>query len=232
VHAAPRIRGVEYPALANNDPGHDLLASGAAAPNRASKSQRSSRRTRSLAIAFMMLALAGCSETDLRGRYQVEIMIEQARAPIDAILILNSSPLETDSLPLEARLGVGTTDSTGEDYRDDQAAPNSCLIIPSDDPNDATPRIVTFFETRFRGKEAIVPFSIFDTPDQRIEVVKVQFFANALGGDVVFHEADGDRPGRLFGDRLGKPVGQQCVDAMGIYYARIQQLIEAQGISE
>ena len=173
-----------------------------------------------------------CSDTDMRGHYQVEILIDQARSPIDAILLLTSTHLDTDSLPIEVRNGIGSASESAIDYAEDQADPNSCLILPSRDPNDATPRSVTFFEARFQNGDVVVPFSIFETQDQRMEVVKLKFFANALGGDIVFHEPDGERAGRLIGDRTGAPSGQPCIDAMQLFHDRIQQLMKAELDSE
>jgi hypothetical protein len=224
----PSIRPVKDMTLSNPTPQNDGKASLRPPSDPPSSARRVFRRTSVLVCAFIQLASTACSDTDVRGHYEVEILIEQARAPIAAILLLTSTHLDTDSLPIEAREGIGEGNGSGGDYQEDQADPNSCLILPSNDPSDATPRSVTFFEARFRDGEVVVPFSIFEAQEQRMEVVKLQFFANALGGDIVFHEPDGERPGRLIGDRLGEAVGQQCIAAMHLFYARIQQLIQAE----
>ncbi len=187
------------------------------------------RRSLSLSTQLLIFLLVGllsvaCNDGDLRGTYRVEIDLDRSRAPIDAILVLTSTQLDTDSLPYEARHGYSEDSSTDGDYAENQAGPNSCLILPSGDPDDDAPRSVSFFETRIRGGEAIVPFSIFKTQDQRMEVVDLQFFANALGGEISFHEADGERSGRLIGDRLSGPRGSQCIEAMRKFHARIEEL--------
>jgi len=180
--------------------------------------RRASRPTALLACLLVGSASLACSQSDIRGTYRVEILIEQARAPIDAILVLTSTHLDIESLPHEAR------GSAGEGSGDYQADPNSCLILPAQDPNDDAPRSVTFFEARIRAGEALVPFSIFENREQRMEVTKLQLFANALGGEITFHEPEGKRPGHLIGDRLDGPAGEHCIDAMGKFYARIQEL--------
>ena len=183
--------------------------------------RRRSRFTRLLVYLFVGFTPMACGEGDLRGTYRVKIEIEHARAPIDATLVLTSTPLETDSLPPEARHGFGAGLNAADDYF---GAPNSCLILPSIDSGTNAPRSVTFFETRLRAGEAIVPFSIFETGEQRMEIIQLHFFANALGGDIIFYEADGERPGRLIGDRLDGPTGRRCVEEMQRFHAHILEL--------
>jgi hypothetical protein len=185
-------------------------------------SRRFSRSVRLVTCLLVGLACTACSESDIRGAYRVEILIEQARAPIEAILVLTSTHLDIESLPQEARGGIAQESGDSQDY---QADPNSCLILPSNDPRDDAPRSVTFFEARVQGGEANLPFSIFETDEQRMEVVKLQFFANALGGEIIFYEPDGERPGRLIGDRLGDPSAHQCVEAMEKFLARITEIV-------
>jgi hypothetical protein len=185
-----------------------------------------------LACLLIGLVSTACGQSDLRGTYRVEILIEKARAPIDAILVLTSTRLDIESLSFEARDAIGSGGggggSGGVDDQEEQADPNSCLILPSKDPEDAAPRSVNFFEVRIRGGDAVVPFSIFETSEQRMVVTKFQLFANALGGEILFYEPDGERPGRLIGDRLGGPTGGQCIEAMKAFHARIQVLIRAE----
>jgi len=186
-----------------------------------------------LACLLIGLVSTACSQSDLRGTYRVEILIEKARAPIDAILVLTSTRLDIESLSFEARDAIRSGGrreggSGGVDYQEDQADPNSCLILPSEDPEDAAPRSVTFFEARIRAGDVVVPFSIFETRERRMVVTKLQFFANTLGGEILFYEPDGERPGRLIGDRRGGPTGGQCIEAMNAFHARIQVLIRAE----
>jgi hypothetical protein len=184
-----------------------------------------------LACLLIGLGSTACGQSDLRGTYRVEILIEKARAPIDAILVLTSTHLDIESLSFEARDAIGSGGgggSGGVDDQEQQADPNSCLILPSTDPEDTAPRSVTFFEVRVRGGDAVVPFSIFETHEQRMVVTKLQLFANALGGEILFYEPDGERPGRLTGDRLGGPTGGQCIEAMKAFHARIQELIKTE----
>lgn len=179
---------------------------------------------RAVLLACMLIGLAStaCGKNDIRGTYRIEILIEDARAPIEAILILTSNHLDVESLPRDSRNAIGM--GSGSDYHDDRTDPNSCFILPSTDKSDDTPRSVTLFEIHLSDGKPIVPFAIFEAREQRMDIVKLQFFANALGGEVVFYEPDAERSGRLIGDRLDGPAGQQCIDAMSRFHSRIEAL--------
>lgn len=112
------------------------------------------------------------------------------------------------------------------DADDVVGAPNSCLILPSVDTRDPAPRSVTFFETRVRGDEFRVPVTVFETSGERMEITKLSFFAGAVGGDVLLTGEDGERTGRIVGDRVAGPDARRCKEALAAFYARIDRLIQ------
>ena len=179
--------------------------------------ERMIERTR---LAFALLAATvgvACSQQDIPGTYDVELLIDGARAPLEATMILTTTPIETSGRGYDAILDRDET--SGE--------PNSCLILPSTDPSDATPRSVSVFESRVRGGEFRVPVTIFDTGEQRMEITELSFFAGAAGGELAFHDEQGAREGRIVGTRVGGPDGMRCSAELAKFHAKIDQLLES-----
>ena len=174
------------------------------------------RAKHTLAPIAASLALA-CSQQDIPGTYEVELLIEGARAPIEATMILTTTAFETSRRDYDAM--PDRDDTSGE--------PNSCLILPSTDPSDPTPRSVSIFETRIRGGDFLAPVTIFDTGEQRMEITELSFFAGAAGGELSFHDEQGTREGRIIGTRIGGPDGMRCAAELAKFHAKIDQLLES-----
>jgi hypothetical protein len=167
----------------------------------------------------LIAAIAGlaCSQQDIPGTYEVELMIEGARAPTEATMILTTTYFEPSSRAYDAM--PDRDETSGE--------PNSCLILPSLDPNDQTARGVSVFETRIQGGEFLVPVTIFDTGEQRMEITELSFFAGAAGGKLAFYDEQGRREGQIVGSRVGGPDGMRCGAELAKFHARIDQLLES-----
>lgn len=168
------------------------------------------------AIACLVGGLA-CSQQDIPGTYEVEILVEGARGPIEATMILTTSYFDMPSRGYDAT----------PDWDDTSGEPNSCLILPSPDPSDPIPRSVTVFETRIRGGEFQVPVTIFDTGEQRIEITELSFFAGAAGGEIAFYDEQRASEGRIVGSRVGGPDGMRCAAELAKFQARIEELLES-----
>jgi len=171
-------------------------------------------------IALCLIAAIvglGCSQQDIPGTYEVELLIQGARAPIEATMILTTTYLDTSSRGYDAM--PDRDETSGE--------PNSCLILPSTDPNDETARSVSVFETRIRGGDFLVPVTIFDTGEQRMEITELSFFAGAAGGKLAFYDEQGMREGRIVGTRIGGPDAMRCSAELAKFHAKIDQLLES-----
>ena len=193
---------------------------------RATSAVESVFRVRRFPLILLGLCLAiGCSDSPIQGTYAVSLLIDQASAPIDATLIIWSTYLEGRSH--FANPGAARDEAVGD--------PNSCLIIPSNDLRDDTPRSVTYFQSRIRSGELVVPMTIFETSEQRIEITKVKFFANAVGGDIAFHSdsdsgsgsGNTERVGRIVGDRQGGPDATRCNQALAKFNSAMEELLRA-----
>lgn len=189
-------------------------------------------------LLCLPLALVACQQSDPRGRYDIAIVIEGAGAPVEGVLVVGASMLELDSLATDLIVSAapqrGATDYTGAtddsaiyaDEDDFVGAVNSCLAIASLDPEDPRPRSVRFFDVRLRGSEVEVPFPIFEGGDQRIEVTKLKFVANTLGGEVKFLEGNIALEGRIFGDRMGPAAAEQCLEQLRQYEEKLREQIK------
>lgn len=175
----------------------------------------------------LSLTLAACQQGDPRGTYEVAIVIDSAGRPIDGVLVIGASMLELDVMATD--LIVAAKPNGGDGFVDEDdllTNVNSCLAIASLDPTDPRPRSVRFFDVRIRGREVDVPFPVFEGGDQRIEVTKLQFVANTLGGDIRFQEGDVTLKGRIFGDRTGAAESENCMEQLRQYEERILEQIQ------
>ena len=184
----------------------------------------------SFLVLMLLLVLGGCQAGDVRGEYDVTILLDGGAVPIEGTLVLGASALELEGVPSDLMVRPGSNDSAGTDEYADQddfaGTVNSCLAVAARERGDARPRSLRFFDVRIRGNEILVPFSLFEGGDQRIDVTKLQFVANTLGGDVVFHEGDVELEGRIFGDRQGPADAEQCLVALTGYEELLRDSIE------
>ncbi len=145
-------------------------------------------------------------QSEIRGTYRVEIEITRVAAPIEGTLILSTSALDVPP-PTNA-----DRTSLGEWFEHDTIDANSCFILHTGTGEKAIPRNVRVFEAKIRRDEVELPIEIYRTPLQRIEITSLEFFANAIGGDVVLYDQGEQRPGRIHGSRSGSPTRQRCLD--------------------
>jgi len=161
------------------------------------------------------MLLQGCTQTEIRGTYDIEIEIDRAAGPIEGTLILSTGILDVPSLAQEDRTVAGDW------LESDTIDVNSCFVLHTGSGAERTPQNVRVFDARIRGSEVTLPIEIYRTPLQRIEIVSLQFFANTLGGDVVLHDRGQQRPGRIRGVRSGSPTPQRCLDDLETFRANL-----------
>lgn len=170
------------------------------------------------AVIFIM-ALPGCSPSEVRGTYDVEIEIRGIPTTLKGKLILAAEFLDIPPLADFERAQLG------EWFGSDTINANSCFILESPSNSEDTSTLVQVFETRLRGNEIVLPIEIFRTPTQRIEIVDLKFFANATGGEVVLYDRDRQREGRIGGVRTGAPSAQRCQEGLEAFRADLRASI-------
>ena len=153
-----------------------------------------------------VLLLQGCMQSEIQGTYDVEIEIVRLPTPITGTLIVSTAMLDLPPLTQEDR------NILGEWIEEDTADSNSCFITHADFDGEEIPQNVRVFDARIRGSEVEMPIEIYRTPVQRIEIVSLEFFANTIAGDLVLHDRDEQRPGRIHGVRSGPPTPLRCMD--------------------
>ena len=174
-----------------------------------------------------VFALA-CGRAEIKGTYDVELQILGVAQPFSGTLILSSQPLDIPSLS-------ETNESIDSNwFGGDALSANSCFILAprvspsgaSDDYDDrgAEPRLVRVFEARIEPTQVRVPLEILHASDLQIEITKLQFFANALGGELDIHTADGVRPGRIHGTRIDSAKPQRCIESLSAFREYLRQL--------
>lgn len=169
-----------------------------------------------IAVASCVMLLQGCTQSEIRGTYDVEIEIVQAAAAIQGTLILSTGFLDVPSLSEEDRTIAG-------DWLDgDTIDANSCFVFHAGSGGDESPQSVRVFDLQIRGNDVALPIEIFRTPAQSIEIVRLQFFANTIGGEVVLYDRGQQRAGRIHGVRSGSATPQRCVDDLEIFRANLR----------
>jgi hypothetical protein len=172
-----------------------------------------------IALASLMF-LEACAQSEVRGTYEVEIEIAQLSRPIGGTLILSTSILGVPPLTDEERaLDAGWIDSDAIDA-------NSCFVLHGQSNSGATVQNIRVFEARLGSGQLALPVDIYKTPLQRIEIVELQFFANAIGGQIVFHDGNERRTGRIYGDRTGAPSPQRCRDELQTFREGLRAVME------
>ena len=169
--------------------------------------------------ATFVLSLQGCSRSEIRGTYDVELEIAGVGTTLEGTLILATGNLDIPSLSDEDRAKLG------EWFVSDTIDANSCFILESPRRSDDASNIVRVFETRLRNNEVVLPVEIYRTPNQYIEIVSLQFFANATGGDVVLYDQEGSRMGRIHGFRSGSPDIRRCLEDLEEFRTELRRSI-------
>lgn len=174
-------------------------------------------------VSLLLLAILGActDDSDLRGTYDVELRVPRIGVPIRGMLVLGSRELDVNDLIwiVPNKRGGGAIDDEDDLLLD----PNSCLVLTS--ARSETPHAVMLFEIRSGAEGIELPFGLFDSGKERIEVTDLKLFADALSGDLVYTDANGTGEGRLYGDRTGAPDGDACVRSL----ARFVEALEAAG---
>ena len=167
-------------------------------------------------IALGLLASA-CTSSEIPGTYEVEIELVRGARPIEGVLVLSRGILDVPPPTAEDRALLG-------DWIDEDAIDaNSCFILVGSD--GATPRNVRLIDVRFRGDGIALPVVVYETPAQRLEVTRLDFFANALGGEVVLQDQGETREGRIHGHRTGAPERQRCIDGLATVRAGLREAL-------
>lgn len=188
-------------------------------PRRSQSPRRLSRAGASFVFFVFLLSLAGCSDTEIRGSYDVEVDIAGIGTSLDGVLILAAEFLDIPPLEDEERAIFGDW------FVSDTIDANSCFILESASRGEEATKIVRVFETRLRGNEIVLPIEIFRTPSNSIEIVDLKFFANTTGGSVVFHDRDRQREGRIRGVRSGPPSAAKCLEELETFRADLRESI-------
>jgi hypothetical protein len=174
-----------------------------------------------LLIAAAAFGLA-CGRGEIKGTYEVELEIAGATRPLQGTLILSTKPLDIPSLAEEDE----SIDSNW--FGGDALSANSCFILaPSGSPatnSQSDPGVVRVFEARIQPDGVLTPIEILNASDLRIEIVKLQFFSNAVGGELDVHMAQGVRPGRIHGSRTGEASSQRCTEALADFRELLREL--------
>jgi len=181
---------------------------------------RTERRAITLvALAIFALALSSCMQSEVLGTYQVEIEFARAGAPIEGILILSTTILDVPPPRDEDRALLG------EWIEGQTIDANSCFILQSGIEDDETPKNVRLFDTRVQAGSITLPIEIYRTPVQRLEITSLEFFANAIGGEVLLHDRGEQRVGQVHGFRSGPPASQRCVTDLATFRETLRSSI-------
>ena len=87
---------------------------------------------------------------------------------------------------------------------------------------EGDPGIVRVFEVRITADRVTMPIEIVNASDLSIRIVSLQFFANALGGELEIETSEGIRPGRIFGERSGAPNAHECIESLETFRATLR----------
>lgn len=177
-------------------------------------------------VGMTVFGLA-CGRGEIRGRYEVELEIAGVPNLLNGVLILSTQALDIPSLSETD----GSIDSNW--FGGDAVAANSCFIL---EPNSSdrmngggNPGIVRVFEARIDPGGILMPLEILNASDLRTEIVKLQFFANAVGGELEVHTSQGIRPGRIHGVRTGSASAQECLEALDAFRSFLRELPTDEG---
>ncbi len=162
----------------------------------------------SLLLGGLTLLLVGCGQSPVHGTYDVELLIAGASRPLEGPLVLSPSPLD-----LPAR----SSDEAGIEsiwLGGDPLAANSCFVLAASGEDESGTDLVRVFERRVGPRGVETPLEILRGGELRVEITKIQVFANAVGAEILVHTARDVREGRLQGARIGSPRPQDCLDSI------------------
>jgi hypothetical protein len=182
--------------------------------------RRSGRHRGPVFVAVVLgLIAAACSSSEIPGTYEVEVELLGMRGPLHGVLVLSRGILDVPA-PSEA-----DRELLGEWLDDDAIDANSCFILYGNGGAKSTPRNVELIDARFRDDGVRVPFDVYRTPSQRLEVTRLEFFASALGGEVVLHDQGQTREGRIHGRRTASPEQHRCIEALSAVRAELRDTL-------
>ncbi len=167
----------------------------------------------SLLLGGLTLLLVGCGQSPVHGTYDVELLIAGASRPLEGTLVLSPSPLD---LPARSGDSAGGPEAEIESIwlGADPLAANSCFVLSGRTEEEAGTDLVRVFELRVGPRGVETPLEILRGGELRVEITKIQFFANAVGAEILVHTARDVREGRLQGARIGSPRPQDCLDSI------------------
>jgi hypothetical protein len=174
---------------------------------------------------FLVLAVSGlgCARGEVKGTYSVELLLAGAVRPFEGTLILSTRHLDIPSL---------VEDDPSIDpqwFGGDALSANSCFILSPQSGEESGPGVVRVFEARIQSNQVSMPIEILNATDLRIEIVKLQFFANALGGELLVHTQNGSREGRIHGARVGAESPERCAKELAAFRALLRSPTPADG---
>jgi len=191
--------------------------------NRNSWSRAGRRALSSLGVLALALAF-GCGRGEIKGTYEVELQILGAARPLHGTLILSTMPLDIPTLSEDD----ASIDSNW--FGGDVLSANSCFILSTRPSRrgEATrdPSIVRVFEARIEPTGVRVPIEILNASDLRIVITKLQFFANALGGELEVETNEGLGVGRIHGARVEAASQQRCIEALAEFRTLLRSFSE------
>jgi hypothetical protein len=177
-----------------------------------------------LLLAIVALFGLACGRGEIKGTYEIELRIAGAGQPLKGMLMLSTQPLDIPSLSEED----GSIDA--EWFGGDALSANSCFILSPQHSSggaangNGSPGVVRVFEARIEPNGIRTPIIILRASDLQVEIVKLQFFANALGGELNVQMDQEVRPGRIQGARVGPASSQTCVEGLAAFREFLRNL--------
>jgi hypothetical protein len=160
-------------------------------------------------ITGLLVLGAACTRSEVKGSYAIRLELAGSPRPFDGTLILSTAPLDIptrSTMRPEIDAGVLIGDALGA---------NSCFVLDLASPEGDEGPLVRIFEARISPSgEVAMPIEIVRAADLTIRIASLQFFSNALGGELEIEVEGNVRPGRIFGERTGPPRSQDCVEAV------------------
>lgn len=171
-----------------------------------------------ITMAFATLML-GCGQADVRGTYEVEIELLRSAAPIAGTLILSTGILDVPAITAEDQ----KNEAFG--FESDSIDANSCFVLEGISDTESAPQNVRVFNAQIGGNHVALPLEIYRTPLQHLEIVRLQFFADTIGGDVILHDRGQRLPGRIHGVRLGTANPEKCLEDLATFRAMLRSTL-------
>jgi hypothetical protein len=173
--------------------------------------------TKKVFSILLMTLLLGCARSEVTGTFEVELLLAGIGQPLEGTLILSTRPLDIPSLSED------NSEIDPEWFGGDALGANSCFILSPRRGIEGDPGVVRVFEARIRPDHVQMPLEILRASDLRIDIVKLQFFANAIGGELEIHVEDGIRPGQIRGTRVDSATPLRCVKTLADFREMLRQ---------